>query len=62
MFKKEKRVNFFINMNGFSLISILLVFTSAYGQGIKTLSPCVGLLDDGRFIDLSSLDDPKNPL
>lgn len=38
------------------LTSIFLVLNYLQSQGIKTISPCIGELDDGRRVDLSSID------
>lgn len=48
-------------MKSLILISIVLALDGVYSQGIKTISPCKGELDDGRLVDLSTLDNARNP-
>lgn len=41
---------------------LLLLVIGMTDCDIKTLSPCKGQLDDGRLIDLTSLDNQAQPL
>lgn len=44
------------------LVLVVAALFSFVQCDIKTLTPCKGQLDDGRLVDLTSLDNAQNPM